>query len=357
MLLNVLNFQTLIATKTARIYQASRGGKVLEFGLRRAQGRDGALSASRAAYIGGAASTSNTLAGRVFGMPVSGTMAHSWVMAFNSEREAFERYAELYPDRTILLIDTYDTLKSGIVHAIEVGKRLQQQGKSFGIRLDSGDIQYLSERVRERLDDAGLKDAKIAVSNELNEEIIDQLVSRKAPIDLWGVGTHLVTGGHDSSLTGVYKLAARNENGKFIPTMKVSDNPEKTTNPGIKQVYRFYDSQNAPVADMITCNDEEPDFSSRLTFYHPFTEYRFFRLSPPYRAEPLLRLCMRSGRTAVPVPELTAIREYALESLGQFDDTYKRLLNPHVYKVSLSERLKNEKYAMVSRYLQEQARD
>ncbi|HOV38920.1 MAG TPA: nicotinate phosphoribosyltransferase, partial [Spirochaetales bacterium] len=252
MLLNILNFETLIATKSARIYLASNKGTILEFGLRRAQGPDGAMSASRAAYIGGASATSNTLAGRVYGIPVAGTMAHSWILAFDSEEEAFHRYAELYPNNTILLIDTFNTLRSGIANAIKIGLKLKALGKSFGVRLDSGDIQYLSNEVRAALDRAGLTDAKIAVSNELEEEIIYHLVSSKCPIDIWGVGTHLVTGGGDPAFTGVYKLCAREKDGTYIPTMKVSDNPEKSTNPGIKQVYRFHDAAGHPLADLIT---------------------------------------------------------------------------------------------------------
>lgn len=212
LLLNIVNFQTLIATKTARIFLASNRGKILEFGLRRAQGPDGALSATRAAFIGGAAATSNTIAGKRLGVPVSGTMAHSWVMAFDSEREAFEKYAELYPDQAILLVDTYDTLRSGIQNAVTVGKKLAARGKTIGVRLDSGDIQYLSHAIRRHLDENGLADATIAVSNELNEEIIHQLVTDGCPVDFWGVGTQLVTGGSDSALTGVYKLAAKERN-------------------------------------------------------------------------------------------------------------------------------------------------
>lgn len=195
-LLAILNFQTLIATKSARVRLAANGGSVIEFGLRRAQGIDGALSASRAAYIGGADATSNTLAGKHFGIPVRGTMAHSWIMVFETEREAFEKYADTYPDGAMLLIDTYDTLGSGIDNAIAVGKRMKAAGRrNFGVRLDSGDLEYLSKKVRQRLDEAGLKDARIVASNELDENIIHQLITRGAPIDIWGVGTNLVTAG------------------------------------------------------------------------------------------------------------------------------------------------------------------
>jgi nicotinate phosphoribosyltransferase len=220
LVLNILNFQTLVATKAARIWLASGEGTVLEFGLRRAQGVDGALAASRAAFIGGAAATSNALAGRLFGIPVRGTMAHSWIMAFPSELEAFRKYAEVYPDGCILLIDTYDTLKSGLENAVLVGKSLKESGHShFGVRLDSGDLEYLSKRVRKRLDEEGLEEAVIAASNELDEEIIQQLIAQEAPIDVWGVGTHLVTAKGDPALTGVYKLAARRVDGDYQPSL------------------------------------------------------------------------------------------------------------------------------------------
>ena len=204
LLLNTLNFQSLIATKAARMTLASRGGAVMEFGLRRAQGSDGALSASRAAFIGGCNSTSNTLAGKIFSIPLSGTMAHSWVMAFDSELESFRTYAELYPGSTALLIDTYDTLGSGIENAIIVGLEEKKKGHSIGVRIDSGDLSYLSREIWKRLDDAGLPDTKIIVSNDITEEIVQTLVQDEVPIDVWGIGTHLVTGGTNSSLNGAY---------------------------------------------------------------------------------------------------------------------------------------------------------
>ncbi len=352
MVLNTINFQTLIATKAARVKTAAGDGTVVEFGLRRAQGWDGALAASRAAYIGGAAATSNTLAGRMFGIPVSGTMAHSWVMAFDSELEAFEKYADLYPERSVLLIDTYDTLDSGLPNAITVGKRLQAAGHSFGIRLDSGDIEYLSCRVREGLDAAGLHEAKIAVSNELTEEIIEQLVSRRVPVDLWGVGTNLVTGGEDASLTGVYKLAAKQYNSELQPTMKLSDNPAKTSNPGVKQVYRFFDRQGEPIADLIAFDYEQIPESGYMVFYHPQIDSRWFTLKLPqsYRAQ--LSCKMQAGRRVAPEPSLPEIQRYAAEELGRFDDTYKRIINPHLYKVSLSQRMRDTKQQMISGFLE-----
>jgi len=353
LLLNIVNFQCLIATKTARVVHASDYGKVLEFGLRRAQGINGALAASRAAYIGGAGATSNTLAGKIYGIPVSGTMAHSWVMAFENELESFERYADLYPENTVLLVDTFDTLGSGLKNAIAVGKRLKERGASFGVRLDSGDIQYLSERVRRGLDDAGLEDAKIAVSNELNEQIIHQLVADGAPIDLWGVGTHLVTGGSHSSFSGVYKLAAKQEGGRFVPRLKLSDNPAKSTNPGVKQVYRFFDRNDAPMADLIAFDDEEIDPEKTHTFNHPLVDLRKFRLKASGRVEPLLKRVMREGRIEGALPTLSDIQERATSALRHLDPTYRRIINPHIYRVSITDQVKDTKASMLKEYIGE----
>jgi nicotinate phosphoribosyltransferase len=350
-LLNILNFETLIATKSARIYLASNKGTILEFGLRRAQGPDGAMSASRAAYIGGASATSNTLAGRVYGIPVAGTMAHSWILAFDSEEQAFHRYAELYPNNTILLIDTFNTLRSGIKNAIKIGLKLKALGKSFGVRLDSGDIQYLSNEVRTALDRAGLTDARIAVSNELEEEIIYHLVSSGCPIDIWGVGTHLVTGGGDPAFTGVYKLCAREKDGTYIPTMKVSDNPEKSTNPGIKQVYRFHDAAGHPLADLITFADSPVPSEGPITFHHPYMDYRRFTLCPEGPVVPLLEKKMENGILTSPHPSLKENRQRALQSLDTIDPTFTRILNPHVYKVSISEEVKQLKDSIITRML------
>ena len=347
LLLNVINFQTLIATKAARIYSASEKGKILEFGLRRAQGIDGALSAARAAYIGGASATSNTYAGMKFNIPVSGTMAHSWIMAFDSELDAFKKYVELYPDQAVLLIDTYDTLGSGLENAIIIGKELKARGKRLGVRLDSGDLQYLSSRVRERLDNAGLEDAFIAVSNELNEEIIRQLVTNKAPIDVWGVGTQLVTGGSDAALSGVYKLCAKQENGLIVPTLKVSDNPEKTTNPGVKQVYRFFGKENGPMADLIALEDEEIDGSRPYQLFHPMYEFKHCTLESFSQVRPLLSKKIDKGRLITPKQQLHELREKALSELETLDDTYKRILNPHIYKVSLTRKLRDLKFRML----------
>ena len=348
-LLNIINYQTLIATKAARIYLASDRGLILEFGMRRAHGVNGALSASRAAFIGGISGTSNTLAGKLFGIPVKGTMAHSWIMSFDSELEAFERYAETYPDGCILLIDTYDTLKSGLENAITVGRRLRQQGRAnFGVRLDSGDLESLSKRVRERLDQSGLRDARIAASNELDEKIIQQLVSQKAPIDIWGVGTHLVTAKSDPALTGVYKLTARDVNGTFVPTIKVSNDPEKISDPGIKQVNRFYDKAGSPIADLLTLEGEELKAGLPHRFYHPRFPGRHMDVAEYRRIESLLRPAMRGGRTLIDSQDLRTIQERTKENLAALDDAYELIVNPRAYRVSLSEKLRDLKSSMIA---------
>jgi nicotinate phosphoribosyltransferase len=347
LLLNRINFQTLIATKTARVTLAADGKGVLEFGLRRAHGPNGALSASRAAFIGGVAATSNTLAGKHFGIPVSGTMAHSWVMAFDSELEAFRRYAKIYPEKCVLLIDTYDTLKSGVENAIIVGKELKEKGHRLGIRLDSGDLEYLSKEVRKQLDENGLEDAFIAVSNDLNENIIAQLIRSGSPIDLWGVGTQLITGAEDAAFSGVYKMSAREEKGKFIPTMKLSDNPEKMSNPGIKQVYRFYDKTGHPCGDLITLEEENINPDQTITFYHPMYEYTHITVSHCSRVEPLLEKVMQKGKRVSPSPSLDELQQRTRENLSHIPERYTRLINPHIYKVSLSETLKTLKFRMI----------
>jgi nicotinate phosphoribosyltransferase len=358
MILNTINFQSLIATKTARVWLASGKGSVMEFGLRRAQGRDGAMSASRAAYIGGAAGTSNTLAGKEFGIPVLGTMAHSWVMAYPGEEEAFRAYAEIYPQKTIFLIDTYDTLKSGVLNAVKVGRELAGKGENFGVRLDSGDIQYLSTEVRRILDQAGLNQATITVSNDLDESIIEALVASGAPVDTWGVGTKMVTGGRDAAFTGVYKLAAREDGqGRLIPAMKFSDNPEKTTIPGPKQVWRIRDGQGMAVADILCLDDpENPDdieTGKRGVFWHPAADYRHFYHEPRSAPEALLKLRMENGKPCGPRPALAEIRVKTARELESLDASYKRLLNPHVYKVSVSPRLRDLKLDLIKSHLGE----
>ncbi|MCE5256724.1 MAG: nicotinate phosphoribosyltransferase [Spirochaetaceae bacterium] len=346
--LNTINFQNLIATKSARVWLASGRGSIMEFGLRRAQGADGALSAARAAYIGGAYGTSNTIAGKRFGIPVLGTMAHSWVMSYPTELEAFRTYASIYPKATVFLIDTYNTLESGTTNAIIAGKELEAQGHTFGVRLDSGDIDYLTREVRRKLDEAGCTKATITVSNDLDEGIIEHLVASKAPIDTWGVGTNLVTGGNDAAFTGVYKLSAIQEGDGFRPVMKISDNPEKTTNPGIKELYRIYNENGLPRLDIITVNDESPEEGKPVMAYHPSGDYRQLQIVPT-KVETLLSKVFEGGARVGTAPSLKESQEYFKKRISLFDSTYLRQLNPHVYKVSISGRLRDMKLGIISK--------
>ncbi|MGD1821701.1 MAG: nicotinate phosphoribosyltransferase [Pleomorphochaeta sp.] len=352
MLLNTINFQTLIATKASRMVIASKGSSIMEFGLRRAQGDDGALSAARASFIGGTKVTSNTLAGKLFNIPVSGTMAHSWIMSFDSEEDAFRKFAEIYPDNCVLLIDTYDTLGSGIDNAIKIGLEQKAKGKKIGVRIDSGDMSYLPRVIRDRLDEAGLNDATIVVSNDITEEIIQALVADEVPIDLWGIGTHLVTGGFQSSLNGVYKLCAKEgKDGKFIPTMKISNSFSKTTNPAVKQVWRFYDDKMGALADLITLDSEKIEEGKDYYFYHPFSETDSFNLKAnKYTSiKPLLNKKMENGIRVDERKSLKELQAFAQKNLEMFHKSYKRQINPHIYKVSLSKQLKNLKRELVSK--------
>ncbi len=346
LLLNVINFQTLIATKAARVTLAAGGGTVLEFGLRRAHGVNGAISAARAAFIGGAAATSNTLAGRLFDIPVKGTMGHSWIMSFDTEREAFENYARIYPAGCLLLIDTYDTLQSGIENAIRIGKRLEKKNRSgFGVRLDSGDLESLSKEVRRRLDEAGLEEAQIAASNELDEYRIKELIARGAPIDIWGVGTNLVTARDDSSLTGVYKLISREVDGRFVPAIKISDDPDKTSNPGLKQVYRFTDRDCSPLGDLLALEGEKT--GKGLRFYDQSDLTRFHTINEYGKIDPLLSLKMKGGKLLEPPQDLRTIQGAAKDHLSRLPARFKTLRDPARYEVALSENLRNLKFRLI----------
>jgi nicotinate phosphoribosyltransferase len=351
-LLNIINFQSLIATKACRVWLASGKGNIMEFGLRRAQGYDGAISASRAAHIGGANATSNVMAGKKFGIPVMGTMAHSWVMSFDSEEDAFNAYACMYPEKSIFLIDTYDTLNSGIRNAIKVGKKLKFQGNKFGVRLDSGDIQYLSTEVRRLLDAAGLDKAFITVSNDLDEVIIETLVKDGAPVNSWGVGTRLVTGGNDAAFTGVYKMAALKKKSGIFPVMKFSDNPEKTTNPGVKQVWRVKDKNGNAVSDVLAIDDGTDTLKEghNYCFWHPSADYRHFQHSIEGSAEPLLKKRIEDGVLTEKQSSLAEIKACCAADIDCFDSTYKRLLNPHMYKVSITEKLRNLKLELIQKH-------
>ncbi len=354
MLLNFINFQSLIATKTARIVSIAGDRPVMEFGLRRAQGIDGALSAARAAFIGGASSTSNTLAGKTYGIPVSGTMAHSWVMNFGSELEAFRKYAAMYPDRCVLLVDTFDTLKSGIPNAITVFKELREKKPSLmAVRIDSGDLEYLSKKARAMLDGGGLREVKIFVSSDLDEWIMLQLIESGAPIEGWGVGTRLVTGWNDPALTGVYKIVATKRGELFNPRIKISNQAEKITNPGVKNIMRFCNEKNQMLADLIYLGEEEAELEKAIArkapvrFNHPATDYAQFILSDYASARKLLAPVMKDGVVLGRNNLLQDIQEYRRKEIETLDKTYRRLLNPHIYKISLSDRLKKLKTDMI----------
>lgn len=346
-LLNIINFQTLIATKAARINVAAQGAPVLEFGLRRAQGIDGALAASRAAYIGGCTSTSNVMAGKLFGIPVSGTHAHSWIMSFESELEAFEAYADAFPDQCVFLVDTYDTIH-GVKNAIKVAGILRSKGKEMvGIRIDSGDLAYYSGQARQLLDEAGFPDAKIVASNDLDEHIISSLMTQDAAIDVWGVGTKLVTAFDQPALGAVYKLSAiQNEQGDWEPKVKISQQSLKINVPGVHNVKRYYSNGKA-VADMIYLDGQQID-PKGVVIIDPNDPTRRKRLMPAfYKEEELLRSIFRQGELVYTLPTLQEIRERAAHQLEAFDKTHKRLVNPHSYPVGLEENLHHLRMELV----------
>lgn len=338
-LLNIINFQTLIATKAARIVHAAKGDSVLEFGLRRAQGIDGALAASRAAFIGGSSATSNVMAGKLFGIPVSGTHAHSWIMSFDSELEAFKAYAAAFPDKCIFLVDTYDTV-NGVRNAIEVGKVLREKGKEMlGIRIDSGDLAYYSNLAREMLDEAGFPNAKIVASNDLDEQIITSLKMQEASINVWGVGTKLVTAYDQPALGAVYKLAAvKKADGSWEPKVKVSQQSIKINIPGIQNAVRFSKNGKA-VADMIFLEGENLSKSQHMIIDPVDPTKRKKINTTGLDQELLLRSIFEKGKKVYDRPDIQQIKGNAKRNLAQFDKTHKRLVNPHIYPVGLEERL------------------
>jgi nicotinate phosphoribosyltransferase len=348
-LLNIISFQSLIATKSARVCLEAGKDNVMEFGLRRAQGYDGALTASRSAYIGGCAGTSNVLAGKVFGIPVYGTQAHSWIMAFENELEAFRRFVEVYPANPILLVDTYDTLKSGLPNAIMVGRELLERGGNlFGLRIDSGDLAYLSIEARKLLDEAGLDKTIIVGSSDLDEYIIHDLKIQGAKIDSYGVGTKLVTADGNPALTAVYKMTAiQDGSGSWIMKQKVSDNITKSTLPGIKQVWRLYGKEREMLGDIVEIDGTLLNFSKGVTGRHPHFEHVKTVYSSVTEAEPLLAEVMKGGRISIKLPALKEIRERAGSQLELLHPTVRRLLNPHNYKVSLGPVLSEETLALL----------
>lgn len=338
LLLNVVNFQTLIATKAARVFEASGQGTVLEFGLRRAQGINGAVAASRAAYAGGCVATSNTLASKRYGIPARGTMAHAWVMSFASELEAFRAYAETYPDDCTLLVDTYDTLQSGMPNAIKLGLELRSQGKKLnGVRLDSGDLAYLSKQARAMLDEAGLPEVRIVASSDLDEFLIADLRAQGARIDVWGVGTNLVTSRGEPALGGVYKLVAAQEGKAMAPRIKVSSNPAKITLPGIKQLYRCTGPGGQVLGDVMALAEEGFPRSGSVRSHHPL--YAHVRQEMSGDWEPMLTRVVHQGELCYEFPSLTAVRERSLRNLASLREEHKRMVNADIYWVGLSDRL------------------
>ena len=348
-ILNIINHQTLIASKAAKVCFAARGDSVMEFGLRRAQGPDAGVYGARAAVIGGCASTSNVLTGKMFGVKVSGTHAHSWVMNFPTEIEAFRAYAEVYPNAAMFLVDTYDTLKSGVPNAIKVFDEMKARGlKPVGIRLDSGDLAYLTKKARAMLDEAGHSDTIICASGDLDEYLISSLKNQGARIDVWGVGTKLITSADMPALGGVYKLAAIIEDGKIIPKIKLSDNSAKITNPGFKTVYRIYDKDGMALADLIALRSESFDEDKPLTITHPLERWKKMTFEPgEYSIKEIVKPIIKGGKLAEKLPDLSSIRAFADEEKATFWDEYKRLTNPHIYKVDLSDGLYELKTKMI----------
>ncbi len=348
-MLSIINFMSLIATKASRVCNAAQGDMVLEFGLRRAQGPEAGLYGAKAAIIGGCSGTSNVLTGKMFDVPVSGTHAHSWVQKFDTELEAFRAYAEIYPDSCLLLIDTYNVLESGIKNAITVFDELRAKGhEPMGVRLDSGDLAYLSKEVRKILDEAGYPDAMITASNDLDEYTITSLKQEGAEIDSWGVGTKLITSYDYPSLGGVYKLAATSgSDGSLIPKIKLSENPEKINNPGFKKVVRIYNNCGKAAADLILLNDEEIDTTAPLEIFDPVYTWKRKKFEH-YAVREMLSPLFINGECVRPKKSVEEVKEYAKAELNSIWDQYKRIKNPHIYKVDLSQKLWDLKNDMVA---------
>ena len=356
-ILNIINHQSLIATKASRIVHAARNDGVMEFGLRRAQGPDAGIYGARAAMIAGCIGTSNVLCGQMFNVPVKGTHAHSWIMSFPDELTAFRTYAKLYPSACILLVDTYDTLKSGVPHAIQVFKEMQEAGiplTFYGIRLDSGDLAYLSKEAKKMLDAEGFTDAVISASNDLDEHLISSLKDQGATINSWGVGTNLITSKDCPSFGGVYKLAAilDRDTGKFIPKIKLSENEEKITNPGNKTIYRIYSRESHKViADLICLVDEHYDETNSLLLFDPVATWKKTLLAPgTYTMRELLIPIFKDGVCVYESPKVMEIREYCQKEKETLWEETKRLVNPHEVHVDLSNELWHMKQQLLDDY-------
>ena len=356
-LLNIINHQSLIATKASRVVFAANGDTVLEFGLRRAQGPDAGIYGARAAMIAGCFATSNVLAGQMFDVPIRGTHAHSWVMSFSDELTAFRKYANLYPNACILLVDTYDTLKSGVPNAIKVFNEMREKGielKNYGIRLDSGDLSYLSKKARQLLDNAGFKDAIISASNDLDENLISSLKLQGAKISSWGVGTNMITSKDCPAFGGVYKLSAVYESDKkaFKAKIKLSENAEKNTNPGNKKIYRIYDNDTKKIiADLICLEEETLDTSEELLLFDPLDTWKKTLLpADTYYTKELLVPVFKNGNCVYQSPSVMEIREYCKEEMDTLWEESRRLEYPHRTHVDLSQKLWDLKNNLLNEY-------
>ena len=344
-LLTIINHESLIATKASRVVHAAKGDGVMEFGLRRAQGPDAGIYGARAAMIGGCIGTSNVLAGQLFDVPVKGTHAHSWIMSFPDEYTAFKKYSELYPDACLLLVDTYDTLKSGVPNAIRVFTEMREAGlpmKYYGIRLDSGDLAYMSKQARRMLDEAGFTDAVISASSDLDEYLITSLKAQGAAITSWGVGTNMITSSDCPAFGGVYKLSAvLDDDGEFVPKIKLSENTEKVTNPGNKTIFRIYDNESGKIrADLIALADETFDCSQDLLIFDSIETWKKTKLKGgTYHMRELLVPVFQNGRCVYTSPSVMEIRDYCTHEQETLWDESRRLTNPHEVYVDLSDKL------------------
>lgn len=354
-MLNIINFQSLIATKASRVAFSAAGDPVMEFGLRRAQGPDAGVYGARAAVIGGCVGTSNVLAGQMFDIPILGTHAHSWVQKFDTEIEAFRAYASTYPDKTMLLVDTYNTLKSGVPNAITVFDELREKGhEPVGIRIDSGDLEYISKEARKMLDKAGYPNVKITASNDLDEYAISDLKSQGAKIDVWGVGTRLITSSDWPSLGGVYKLSGASENGDIIPKIKLSEDPQKINNPGYKKVVRIYNAKtNKAEADLIMLEDEEIDLSKPLKIFHPVYSWKT-KTFTNYTIKEMLEPLFIDGKLQAKRYTVDEIKQYSMNEKSSFWPQYLRNSSPERYKVDLSDELWTLKAKLIDQKKSEQ---
>ena len=351
-ILNIINHQSLIATKAARIVQSAEGDRVLELGLRRAQGIGAGIYGSRASIIGGCSSTSNVTAGKRFDIAVTGTQSHSWVMSFETELEAFEAYAQVYPDNCILLVDTHNTLKSGIPNAIKVFDEMGYANNPpsvYGIRLDSGDIAYLSKQARKMLDAAGHPNAIVAASNDLDEDLIKDLKHQKAAVNVWGVGTSLITSKSWASFGGVYKLSAIKENDTFVPKIKISESPIKINNPANKKVLRIFEKNTGKMkADLIVLDHENIDTTKDLTIFHPIQTWKTITFTAgAFYVEELLVPVFKQGKKVYDSPSVMDIQHYSMAQREALWEEYKRFTNPNVFPVDLSQELYDLKNTLI----------